>query len=180
MKEESKSCFTKFSQKESLVIFAMSLFLFGLMFVRIEVVHRKAGVMEAKLVKRIQRIEDEMQMKAQTIVKEMLLTEGKTTTGDSRVHASVGKSRATVFEYKDQDVAQALKNTSLSSLFTLNVYKYTHSCKDHFKPFTEYHGELFLSTRRKTTHPFKFGQRPAFSYMRFNAAVCPMYQLQLG
>jgi len=52
--------------------------------------------MEAKLEKRIQRIEDEMQMKARTIVKEMLLTERKTTTGDSRVHASVGKSRATV------------------------------------------------------------------------------------
>ena len=98
MKEESKSCFTKFSKKESLVIFAMSLFLFGLMFVRIEV-HRKEEVMEAKLEKRIQRIEDEMQMKVQTIVKEMLLTEGKTTTGDSRVHASVGKSRTTVFEY---------------------------------------------------------------------------------
>ena len=98
MKEESKSCFTKFSKKESLVIFAMSLFLFGLMFVGIEV-HRKAEVMEAKLEKRIQRIEDEMQMKVQTIVKEMLLTEGKTTTGDSRVHASVGKSRTTVFEY---------------------------------------------------------------------------------
>ena len=99
MEEGSKSCFTKFSKKESLVIFAMSLFLFGLMFVRIEVVHRKTEVMEAKLVKRIQRIEDEMQMKVQTIVKEMLLTEGKTTTGDSRVHASVGKSRTTVFEY---------------------------------------------------------------------------------
>ena len=116
MKEESKSCFTKFSKKESLVIFAMSLFLFGLMFVGIEV-HRKAEVMEAKLEKRIQRIEDEMQRKVQTIVKEMLLTEGKTTTGHSRVHASMGKSRATVFEYTDQDVAQALKNTSLPSLF---------------------------------------------------------------
>ena len=116
MKEESKSCFTKFSKRESLVIFPMSLFLFGLIFVRIEVVHRKTEVMEAKLEKRIQRIEDEMQMEAQTIVKEMLPTEGKATTGDSRVHASVGKSRATVFEYTDQDVAQALKNTSLPSL----------------------------------------------------------------
>ena len=76
----------------------MSLFLFGMMFVRIEVVHRKTEVMETKLVKRIQRIEDEMQMKVQTIVKEMLLTEGKTMKGDSRVHASVGKSRTTVFE----------------------------------------------------------------------------------
>ena len=99
MEEESKSCFTKFSKKESLVIFAMSLFLFGLVFVRIEVVHRKARVMEAKLEKRIQRIEDEMQMKVQTIVKEMLLTEGKTMTGHSRVYASVGKSRTTLFEY---------------------------------------------------------------------------------
>ena len=99
MEEGSKSRFTKFFNGESLVIFAMSLFLFGLMFVRIEVVHRKTEVMEAKLVKRIHRIEDEMQMKVQTIVKEMLLKEGKTTTGHSRVHASVGKSRTTVFEY---------------------------------------------------------------------------------
>ena len=97
MKEESKSCFTKFSKKESLVIFAMSSFLFGLMFVRIEVVHRKTEVMEAKLEKRIQRIEDEMQMKVQTIVKEMLRTEAKTTKGDLRVHASTGKSRTSVF-----------------------------------------------------------------------------------
>ena len=139
------------------MIFAMSLFLFGLMFVRIEVVHRKTEVMEAKLEKRIQRIEDEMQMKAQTIVKEMLVTEGKTTTGDSSVHATVGKPRATVFEYTDQDVAQALKNTSLLSLFILNVYKYTHSCKDHFKPFTEYHGELFLVDEKKNKPSFKFG-----------------------
>ena len=153
MKEESKSCFTKFSKKESLVIFAMSLFLFGLMFVGIEV-HRKAEVMEAKLEKRIQRIEDEMQRKVQTIVKEMLLTEGKTTTGHSRVHASMGKSRATVFEYTDQDVAQALKSTSLPSLFILNFYKYTHSCKDHFKSFTEYHGELFLVDEKKNNPSF--------------------------
>ena len=99
MEEESKFFFTKFSKKESLVILAMSLFLFGLMSVRIEVVHRKTGVIEAKLEKRIQGIEDEMQIKVQTIVKEMLLTEGKTTKRDSRVHASAGKSRTTVFEY---------------------------------------------------------------------------------
>ena len=77
----------------------MSLFFFGLMFVRIEVVHRKTEVMEAKLEKRIQRIEDEMQMKVQTIVKEMFLTEGKTMTRHSRVYANMGKSRTTVFEY---------------------------------------------------------------------------------
>ena len=99
MEEGSKSRFTKFSKRESLVICAMSLFLFGLMFVRIEVVHRKAEVMEAKLEKRIQRIEDEMQMKVQTIVKEMLLTGGKTMKGHSRIHASMGKFRTTVFEY---------------------------------------------------------------------------------
>ena len=92
MEEGSKSCFTKFSKRESLVTFAMSLFLFGSMFVRIEVVHRKTEVMEAKLEKRIQRIEDEMQMKGQTIVKEMLLTEGKTMTGHSRVYASMGNN----------------------------------------------------------------------------------------
>ena len=66
-----------------------------------------------------------------------------------------------VFEYTGQDVAQALKNTynqdwpldtSLLSLFILNVYKYTHSRKDHFKPFTEYHGELFLVDEKKN-HP---------------------------
>ena len=99
MEEGSKSCFTKFSKRELLVIFAMSLFLFGLMFVRIEVVHRETEMMEAKLEKRIQRIEDEMQMKVQTIVKEMLLTEGKTMKGHSRVYANMGKSRTTVFEY---------------------------------------------------------------------------------
>ena len=55
--------------------------------------------MDAKLEKRIQRIEDEIQIKVQTIVKEMLLTEGKTTKANSRVHASAGKSRTTVFEY---------------------------------------------------------------------------------
>ena len=87
------------------MIFAMSLFLFGLMFVRIEVVHRKTEVMEAKLEKRIQRIEDEMQMKVQTIVKEMLLTEGKTMRGDSRVYASMGKSRTTVFEYNGRSTS---------------------------------------------------------------------------
>ena len=32
-------------------------------------------------------------------MKEMLLTEGKTMTGHSRVYASMGKSRTTVFEY---------------------------------------------------------------------------------
>ena len=165
MKDESKSSFTNFSKRESLVIFAMSLFLFGLMFVRIEVVHRKTEVMEAKLEKRIQRIEDEMQMKVQTIVKEMLLKEGKTTKGDSRVHANVGKSRATVqyvFEYTGQDVAQALKNTynqdwpldtSLLSLFILNVYKYTHSCKDHLKQFIEYHVQRIVSCRREEKQP---------------------------
>ena len=105
MEEGSKSCFTKFSKKESLVIFAMSLFLFGLMFVRIEVVHRKTEVMEAKLEKRIHRIEDEMQMKVQTIVKETLLTGGKTMKGQSRVYASVGKSRTTVFEYRGRSTS---------------------------------------------------------------------------
>ena len=97
-------------QKESLVIFAMSLFLFGLMFLRIEVVDIGRQVMEAKLEK---RIEDEMQTKVQTIVKEMLLTEGKTAEGarDSRVYASMGKSRTTVVEYTGRRVAQAMKNT---------------------------------------------------------------------
>ena len=68
MEEERKSnikCNTNVSKKDSLVIVAMSLVLFALMFVRIEVVHRRAEVMEAKLEKRIQRIEDEMQARLQ-------------------------------------------------------------------------------------------------------------------
>ena len=60
-----------------------------------------------------------------------------------------------------QDVAQALENTydqdwpldtSLWSLLILNVYKYSHSCQDHFTPFPEYHGELFFIDKEKN-HP---------------------------
>ena len=135
MEEGSKSRFTKFSKRESLVIFAMSLFLFGLMFVRIEVVHRKAEMMEAKLVKRIQRIEDEMQMKVQTIVKEMLLTEGKPMTRHSRVNARIGKFRTTVFEYTGRSTSTHQHLRSGLTAWHFRCYdlyyvcKYTHSCK---------------------------------------------------
>ena len=55
--------------------------------------------MEAKLEKRIQRIEDEMQEKVLTIVKGLLKTEGNPTTRNSIVgnYASIGRSKATVF-----------------------------------------------------------------------------------
>ena len=48
--------------------------------------------MEAKLEKRIQQIEDEMQGKVHSILKEMLQTERNATTRSSRNSASIGKS----------------------------------------------------------------------------------------
>ena len=72
MEEETKSnakCSTKVSKNDSLVIFGMSLVLFAFIIVRVEVVNRRAGVMEAKLEKRIQRIEEEMQGKVHSILK---------------------------------------------------------------------------------------------------------------
>ena len=98
MEEETKSNakFQKFSttvsKKDSLVIFGMSLVLFAFMIVRVEVVNRRAGVMEAKLEKRIQRIEKEMQGKVHTIVKQMLQTERNLTTQSAKYSASIGKS----------------------------------------------------------------------------------------
>ena len=83
------------------------------MFVRIEVVHRRAEVTEANLEKRIQRIEDEMQEKVLTIVKGLLKTERNSTTRDSIVgnYASIGRSKATVFAgfSKTQDTARRSK-----------------------------------------------------------------------
>ena len=93
MEEESKSnakCNTKVSKKDSLVIFIMLLVLFALMFVRIEVEHSKAEVMEAKLEKRIQRIEDEVQ--ARLLLKKMFQTERNPATRNSRNYAGMGKS----------------------------------------------------------------------------------------
>ena len=95
MEEETKSnakCSSKVSKNDSLVIFGMSLVLFAFIIVRVEVVNRRAGVMEAKLEKRIQRIEEEMQGKVHSILKEMLQTERNPTTRSSRNSAGIGKS----------------------------------------------------------------------------------------
>ena len=94
MEEETKSkakCRTTVSKKDSLVIFGMSLVLFAFMIVRVEVVNRRAGVMEAKLEKRIQRIEEEMLGKVHTILKEMLQTERNLTTQSTKYSAKMGK-----------------------------------------------------------------------------------------
>ena len=95
MEEEIKSnakCSTKpVSKKDSMVIFGMSLVLFAFIIVRVEVVNRRAGVMEAKLEKRIQRIEEEMLGKVHTIMKEMLQTERDLTTQSTKYSASMGK-----------------------------------------------------------------------------------------
>ena len=94
MEEETKSnakCSTKVSKKDSLVIFGMSLVLFAFMIVRVEVVNRRAGAMEAKLEKRIQRIEEEMLEKVHTILKEMLQTERNLTTQRTKYSANMGK-----------------------------------------------------------------------------------------
>ena len=95
MEEETKSyakCSTKVSKKDSLVIFGLSLVLFALLIVRVEFLNWRAEVMEAKLEKRIQQIEDEMQGKVHSILKEMLQTERNPTTRSSRNSASIGKS----------------------------------------------------------------------------------------
>ena len=95
MEEETKSkakCSTKVSKKDSLVIFGLSLVLFALLIVRVEFVNRRAEVMGAKLEKRIQRIEDEMQGKVHSILKEMLQTEWNPTKRSSRNFANMGKS----------------------------------------------------------------------------------------
>ena len=95
MEEETKSkakCSTKVSKKDSLVIFGLSLVLFALLIVRVEFVNRRAEVMEAKLEKRIQRIEDKMQGKVHSILKEMLQTEWNPTKQSSRSSANKGKS----------------------------------------------------------------------------------------
>ena len=95
MEEETKSnakCSTTVSKKDSLVIFGMSLVLFAFMIVRVEVVNRRAGVMEAKLEKRIQRIEGEMLGKVHSILKEILQTEPNPTKRRSRNSANMGKS----------------------------------------------------------------------------------------
>ena len=105
----AKSSMNRFPKKDSLVISVLSLVLFALIFVRIEVVHRRAEVTEAKLEKRIQRIEDEMREKALTVLKGVLKTERNPTTRDSIVgnYASIGRSKATVFAgfSKTQDAA---------------------------------------------------------------------------
>ena len=96
MEEESKSkakCSTKpVSKKDSLVIFGLSLVLFALLIVRVEFVNRRAEVMEAKLEKRIERIEEEMQGKVHSILKEMLQTERSPTKRSSRNFANMGNS----------------------------------------------------------------------------------------
>ena len=95
MEEETKSnakCSTTVSKKDSLVIFGLSLVLFAFMIVRVEFVNKRAEVMEAKLEKRIQRIEDEMQGKVHSILKEMLQTERNPTKRSSRNFANMGKS----------------------------------------------------------------------------------------
>ena len=95
MEEETKSnakCSTKpVSKKDSLVIFGLSLVLFAFMIVRVEVVNRRAGAMEAKLEKRIHRIEEEMLGKVHTILKEMLQTERNLTTQRTKYSANMGK-----------------------------------------------------------------------------------------
>ena len=94
MEEETKSnakCSTKVSKKDSLVIFGLSLVLFALLIVRVEFVNRRAEVMEAKLEKRIQRIEDEMQGKVHSILKEIFQTERSPTKRSSRNSANMGK-----------------------------------------------------------------------------------------
>ena len=89
MEEETKSnakCSTKpVSKRDSLVMFGMSLVFFALLIARVEFVNRRAEVMDAKLEKRIQRIEDE------SILEEIFQTERNSTKRSSRNSANMGK-----------------------------------------------------------------------------------------
>ena len=95
MEEETKSnakCSTKqVSKKDSLVMFGMSLVFFALLIVRVEFINRRAEVMEAKLEKLIQRIEDEMQGKVHSILEKIFQTERNSTKRSSRNSANMGK-----------------------------------------------------------------------------------------
>ena len=95
MEEETKSnakCSTKpVSKRDSLVMFGMSLVFFALLIARVEFVNRRAEVMDAKLEKRIQRIEDEMQRKVHSILEEIFQTERNSTKRSSRNSANMGK-----------------------------------------------------------------------------------------
>ena len=71
IKSHSKCTADKYN-KGSLVALVISVLLAILLFVRIEFVNRKSEATEAKLVFRIQRIEEEMQDKTQNRIMEIL------------------------------------------------------------------------------------------------------------
>ena len=79
----------------SLVIVVISLVLGALLFVRIEVINRKAEVIEAKLENQIQRIEYEMQAKVQKMVSEILQSKLMPLTTKSRGRNRVSMGRVT-------------------------------------------------------------------------------------
>ena len=76
-------CIDKYN-KGSLLVFVISLVLAVLLFGKIEVVNRKAEAIEAKLEKRIQRIDDEMKAKVQRMFEDYLQTNMITATTESR------------------------------------------------------------------------------------------------
>ena len=76
---------------------------------------------EAKLEKRIQRIEDEMQEKVLTIVKGLLKTERNSTTRNSIVgnYASIGRSKAAFLPETQQEERRFHRRTAASLLSLL-------------------------------------------------------------
>ena len=71
-KIKSRTKFTDKYSKGSLVALVISMLLAILLFVRIELVHRKSEATVAQLAFRIQRIEEEMQDKIQSRIMEIL------------------------------------------------------------------------------------------------------------
>jgi len=76
-------CTDKYN-KGSLLVLVISLVLAVLLFVKIEVVNRKAEAIEAKLEKRIEQIDDEMKTKVQRIFEYYLQSNMITATAKSR------------------------------------------------------------------------------------------------
>ena len=81
------------TNKGSLLVLVISLFLAVLLFVKTEVVNRKAETIEAKFEDRIQRIESEMKNTVQKMVEEQLQSNmiSKTTESGERNRVISGK-----------------------------------------------------------------------------------------
>ena len=81
---KSRTKRTEKCNKGSLLVFVISFILVVLLLVKIEAVNRKAEALEAKIEKRIQRIEDEIKTKVQIMFEESLQSNMITATAKRR------------------------------------------------------------------------------------------------